>query len=86
MANQGDKKFSVGEKIEAKERKEEGGLSTNDWERGNSRDGKCSAAVVPTNGAFGQAGGEGEGVSGVVSVEDGGGFSAGGGGSCGGRG
>jgi hypothetical protein len=73
-------------KIKAKKRREKGGLSTSDWERGKSRDGKCSAAVVPTNRAFSQAGGEGEGVSGVVSVEDGGGFSAGGGGSCGGRG
>jgi hypothetical protein len=80
VANQRDKK------IEAEKRKKEGGLSTSGLERGKSRNGKCSPSVLSADGAFSQAGGKGEGVSRAVSVKDGGGFSAGGNGSCGGRG
>jgi hypothetical protein len=64
----------MNKKIQAKERKEEGGHSTSGLELGKSRDGKCSPAFLSADRAFSEVGSKGEGVSGLVSVEDSRGF------------
>ena len=72
--------------IAVKNKKEWWGYWTSLFGGGKFSHERYSYAVIQAEGALGQVGVEVEGVSGIVSVEDWGGFSTCGGGSRGGRG
>jgi hypothetical protein len=72
--------------IAVKNKKESGGYWTSVFGGGKFRHERYPYAVLQAEGAFGQVGVEVEGVSRIVSVEDGGGFSTCRSGSCGRRG
>jgi hypothetical protein len=69
--------------IAVKNKKGWWGYWTSEFGGGKFRHERCSHALLQTEGAFGQVGVEVEGVSGIVSVEDDGGFSTCGSGSRG---
>jgi hypothetical protein len=78
-----EKSLMEWDNIAVKNKNELWGYWTSVFWRGKFRHERCSCAVLQAEGALGQVGIEVEGVSGIVSVEDGGGFSACG---CGSRG
>jgi hypothetical protein len=78
-----EKSLMERDNIAVKNKKGWWGYWTSELGGGKFRHERYPYAVLQAEGALGQVGVEVEGVSGIVSVEDGGGFSAGGGGSRG---
>jgi hypothetical protein len=81
-----EKSLMAWDNIAVKNKKESWAYWTSEFGRGKFRHERCSYAVLQAEGALGQVGVEVEGVSGIVSVKDGGGFSTCGSGSRGRRG